>query len=200
MKQHRSLKSMVTVERNFRLRQMRRVLVLTLLSVAISTVALAFFYSHLLHLFSGGDLPLYFAPEELESMTQQIPGMQETMWMWLLILGGINAVVTIIASTFMTYKLGGPLYRLKADMYKIGSGDLRTHIQLRTGDEYQDVADSINESVDQLQVAMQGIHDHVARLHDLKLEGVERLQLQQNISDIEDQLRYFTLPDVKKEV
>jgi len=198
-RKNRSLKNMVLIEKAFRLRQMRRVLLLTLLSVLISTVALAFFYSHWLDLFSGGDLPLYFAPEELADMTRQIPGMQETMVMWLLILGGINAVVTMVASVFMTYTLGGPLYRLKADMQKIGDGDLMTHIQLRDGDEYQDMAESINDSVEQLRRAMQGIQSQVAKLHELHVEGEEKEKLKQAIGNIETELDYFTLPDVEKD-
>ncbi|MDQ6994528.1 MAG: methyl-accepting chemotaxis protein, partial [Mariprofundaceae bacterium] len=193
MKKNRSLKNMVLVERAFRMRQIWRVLLLTLLSVLISTVALAFFYAHLLELFSGGDMPLYFAPEELQSMSANIPGMQETMIKWLLILGSINAVITMIAAVFMTYKLGGPLYRLKADMYRIGEGDLSTHIHLRKGDEYQDVADSINDSVAHLHHAVQGIQTHVQALHHITLQGEDQVALNKVISDIESELDYFTL-------
>ncbi|MBL1352921.1 MAG: methyl-accepting chemotaxis protein [Zetaproteobacteria bacterium] len=198
MRKNRSLKNMVLVERAFRMRQMWRVLLLTLLSVLISTVALAFFYTHLLELFSGGDMPLYFAPEELQSMTQNIPGMQETMLKWLLILGSINAVITIIASVFMTYKLGGPLYRLKADMYRIGEGDLSTRIHLRKGDEYQDMASSINDSVTHLHDAVQGIQTHVHKLHKIQLKGQEQEYLAQVIADLESQLDYFTLSKSSK--
>jgi len=198
MKKKRSLKNMVVVERGFRMRQMWRILFLTLLSVGISTVALAFFYSHLLELFSGGDMPLYFAPEELQSMANNIPGMQETMLKWLLILGSINAVITIIASVFITYKLGGPLYRLKADMYRIGEGDLSTRIHLRTGDEYQDVAASINDSVEHLHDAVQAIQTDVHALYKIQLEGKEKAELAQVIADIESQLDYFTLSPSSK--
>jgi len=198
MKKKRQLKNMVMVERAFRMRQMWRVLFLTSLSVAISTVALAFFYSHLLELFSGGDMPLYFAPEELQSITQNIPGMQETMIQWLLILGSINALITIIASVFMTYKLGGPIYRLKADMYRIGEGDLSTRIHLRDGDEYQDVAETINDSVQHLDTAVQAIQTHVHALHRMPLEGEKQAQLTKIIKDIEEQLDYFTLSQPPK--
>ncbi|MDQ6952837.1 MAG: methyl-accepting chemotaxis protein [Mariprofundaceae bacterium] len=198
MRKNRSLKNMVLVERAFRMRQMWRVLLLTLLSVLISTVALAFFYTHLLELFSGGDMPLYFAPEELQSITQNIPGMQETMIKWLLILGSINAVITIIASVFMTYKLGGPLYRLKADMYRIGKGDLSTRIYLRKGDEYQDVASSINDSVTHLHDAVQSIQTHVHKLNKIQLKGQEQAHLAQVIADLESQLDYFTLSKSSK--
>jgi len=193
MKKHRSLKNMVMVERAFRMRQIWRVLLLTLFSVLISAVALAIFYAHLLELFSGGDMPLYFAPEELQSMTANIPGMQETMIKWLLILGSINAVITIIASVFMTYKLGGPLYRLKADMYRIGEGDLSTRIYLRKGDEYQDVANSINDSMAHLHDAVQGIQTHVQALHHIQLEEKDQKVLNKVIADIESELHYFTL-------
>jgi len=197
MNKHRSLKNMVLVERAFRMRQMWRILALTLVSVLISTVALAFFYSHMLSLFAGGDMPLYFAPENMETLTQNIPGMQETMIQWLLILGGINAVVTVIAATFMTYKLGGPLYRLKADMDVIGQGDLSKRIHLRQGDEYQDVATSINTSVQHLDDAVANIHAQLAAFQDIHLHGAEQEKLEQAISQMQSSLDYFTVSKPK---
>jgi len=200
MNKKRHFKNMVLVEREFRMRQMWRVLLLTLLSVVISTVALAFFYTHLLNLFSGGDMPLYFAPEDLQSMANHIPTVQSTMLKWLLILGSINAVVTIIASVFMTYKLGGPLYRLKADMQRIGTGDLSTRIHLRKGDEYQDVALSINESVTHLHDVVQGIQNDVKTLRQIPLQENNQAHFMQVVADIEAKLDYFTLLETPNNV
>jgi len=188
----------IKVERGFRWRQARLVLVLVLFSVISSTVALGFFYDNLLDQFTGGDLPLYFAPEEMELLSSRIPGIRETVFKWFLVLAGLNGMVTLLAVMVVTHKLGGPLYRLKQDLARIGQGDLTVNVTLRKGDEFQELAESLNDTVARLQVMIMGIRDNVKAIRNIELEGKQQAQLEVHLRSIEDQVGYFKLTDIPR--
>jgi methyl-accepting chemotaxis protein len=56
---------------------------------------------------------------------------------------------TIMMTLFVSHKIAGPLYRLKATLRALGNGNLRL-MRLRERDQLQEVASSYNEALEKL--------------------------------------------------
>ncbi len=59
-------------------------------------------------------------------------------------------ILMTIAVVFISYRIAGPLQRLKAYMKLVGQGDFSMRLRFRTYDEIHDVADAFNQMVDNL--------------------------------------------------
>lgn len=60
------------------------------------------------------------------------------------------APLVALVSLFLSHKVAGPLYRIERFLRLVAAGDLSTKLQLRKGDELQDLAGAINEMTDDL--------------------------------------------------
>jgi methyl-accepting chemotaxis protein len=65
---------------------------------------------------------------------------------------------TIIMTLFVSHKIAGPLYRLKATLRALGNGNLRL-MHLRHRDQLQEVASSYNEALEKLNDKIKRIKD-----------------------------------------
>jgi len=63
----------------------------------------------------------------------------------------IAAPLIVTLGLFQSHKVAGPLVRIKRALQDIADGDLSTRITLRKYDELHDLADAINQMVEQLQ-------------------------------------------------
>ena len=55
-----------------------------------------------------------------------------------------------IAGVFLSHKVIGPLRRIEESLEKINNGNFDINIKLRSGDEFQKVADGVNELSEKL--------------------------------------------------
>ncbi len=76
----------------------------------------------------------------------------------------------IISSLYVTHRIAGPLYRIEQCVGELGQGNLALRIRLRAGDELQELAESLNGVISNVEQALTGIRDH---------EAVERKALRQ---------------------
>jgi len=166
------------LEKGFHFRQIRRLLVVTTCMVIISSIAMGMFYNEMMDLFTSGDLPAYFMPEDMARLDAQIPGFRATLLHWIAIIFCINFVVCLFIGILITNKLGGPLFKFKQSMHHISMGKLYTIVEIRQGDEFQDMAESINRMVSTVQLMILAINENIDRL-EKSMEGNE------NNSDIE---------------
>ncbi len=97
----------------------------------------------------------------------------------LLLLVGI--ALSVLASVFLGRKMVTPIQALQAGALRIGSGDLRHRIEVKTGDELEALADQFNSMTGQLQESYAGLEQKVeART----LELSESLEQQTATSEI----------------
>ena len=68
----------------------------------------------------------------------------------LLINNLIIMVVIAIIGIFYSHKIAGPVFRIKADIDKVLSGDKDVRIVLRKNDKLHDLADSVNLLIEEL--------------------------------------------------
>lgn len=63
-----------------------------------------------------------------------------------LVIGLIVIMVTLLAS----HKIAGPMFRFERDIDRISTGDLKSRIDIRTDDQFQAIATSLNKMIDSL--------------------------------------------------
>jgi methyl-accepting chemotaxis protein len=60
------------------------------------------------------------------------------------------AAVAVVLTLYDSHRIGGPLYRFKANLKAIGSGDLTLRTRLRERDELQSLTEAMNEMTQSL--------------------------------------------------
>lgn len=88
-----------------------------------------------------------------------------------LLLGGAAALIIVIALTavgclYFARRLTRPLQRLQSTMVKITEGDLDARMGIRSGDEFQEIGDSIDNILSERVAALSTIEDENEQLND----------------------------------
>ena len=142
-------------DRTFQAREIRRVIGLAMLYLAITTVLVGVFYARLLESLLEGVAPLLFVSEDARLAADAVPALGEVLGRWLLAMIAVNVVVTLGLGMFITRRLGAPILAIKRTLREIGAGNL--DVRLRASDS----AD-FGEIADELSVAMQAVRARVA--------------------------------------
>jgi len=68
------------------------------------------------------------------------------------IVTGLFCLVVFIIANFLSHRIVGPLFAIKRSLNALGRGNFReARVKLRKEDEFEDVAEMINHTVDQLE-------------------------------------------------
>lgn len=138
-------------DKTFQLRQIRRVLWVTLFFVVQSTLLLGIFYHNLLGEIVEGTAPLMFASEEMKLLSERVPTAGAVMGKWLLWMLALNALVTVAIGVYILRKLGNPMLAMRRALTDIGNGNL--DVRLRTGDanEFSELSTALNSALERIQ-------------------------------------------------
>ena len=138
-------------DKTFQMRQIRRVLWLTLLFIVQSTIILGVFYHYLLGELVQGTAPLLFASEDLQLVSESVPSTKGVMMRWVAVMLGINALITCAIGVYIMRKLGNPLLAIRRALNELGDGNL--NVRLRSGDarEFADLSEALNRALEQIQ-------------------------------------------------
>ena len=147
MKNRRKLSAVLRVEPDFKKKQMLRVLALAATYVAVSTVVLAFFYVRLLHPEMLSSRGFYYEITDSGALWRELPGLSSILLVWVSSMTALSALFATSVGLHFTHKLAGPLYRFKIEFERIAEGKPIRPIVLRTGDDFQDVAASMNRAL-----------------------------------------------------
>ena len=90
-------------------------------------------------------------------------------------------VLATLVALFMVRRMVGPIRLLQAGTARIGSGDLSSRIDVKTGDELESLADQFNTMAAQLRQSYSGLERKVAERTE---ELHESLEYQTAISDV----------------
>jgi len=164
-------------ESKFKQRQIARVVAFALAYVAISTLCMAGVYAAIFAPLARAEMPLLLKLEILRD-TGGIPGMAETIVLWVTIMTSLSVLFAVAVGLYFSHKLAGPLYRFKLELRRLASGEQVRPVHLRKGDDdFEDVADALNQVLAQVQVdggsASHEIESAHARLAELR-SGVLR--------------------------
>jgi len=174
------------------MRQIRRVLWLTLFFVVQSTIVLGLFYHYLLGEMVAGTAPLLFASEDLAMLTESVPSTKEVMMRWVFIMLGINALVTLAIGVYIMRKLGNPLLAIRRALNELGDGNLS--VRLRSGDskEFSELSDALNRALEQIHAKVEEARQQTRILDSLEQQPhPDAKQIEQALANCRDVLGYF---------
>ncbi|MEM7000798.1 MAG: HAMP domain-containing protein [Pseudomonadota bacterium] len=180
-----------SVDFQFAWRQVRRLGGILTISVLASVVILWNFYLQFMDAFTAGDLPLYFLPEEMETLSAALPNMEELIVTWGGLILTVNLVLVVVAAMFVAVRLGQPLRRVDHAIQEIGRGKLYTDIQLGESDEFREVAHSLNEAVAKIQLMIITLEHNLKVLEDMSDGEIDRDALAMVIANSRDAVGYF---------
>jgi len=169
----RSLRRSFEIEQDFKQRQLLRVLGFSALYVVVSSFLLGAFYVQLLHSAMIEASPFSIGLADSLDLWNRLPGLRQAVTIWATAFTGLSVLFATSVGLVWSHKMGGPIYRFKAELERIRDGEPVRKITLRRGDEFQDVAVVLNEALEKIE----------AREHDLRLqlqvaetpEGLEQL-------------------------
>ena len=138
-------------DRAFQLRQVRRVLLLTLFFIVQSTLLLGVFWHNLLGDLVAGNAPLLFASEDMRLLAERIPSTGTVMAKWLVAMLAVNALVTGALCVWILRRLGNPILAIRRALNEIGDGNLE--VRLRSGDarEFSELTVALNRALEEVQ-------------------------------------------------
>ncbi len=180
-------------DKTFQMRQIRRVLWLTLFFIVQSTLLLGVFYHNLLGELVRGAAPLLFASEDLQLLNEQIPDVSAVMGRWLIIMLVINALVTSLIGIYIMRKLGSPLLAMRRALNEIGDGNLS--VRLRSGDarEFADLTEALNRALENIQCKIEQAQDQTKILSELDQQPPPDAEDVENaLQNCKQALDYFT--------
>ena len=133
------------------MRQIRRVALLAGFFTLQSTLLLGAFHHELLGRLVEGNAPLLFASEDIGSLAARVPATGDVMGRWLLVMLGLNALVTVAIGTWIVRRLGQPILAVRRVLDEIGDGNL--DVRLRAGDaaEFDELAVALNRALASVQ-------------------------------------------------
>ena len=134
----------------FQLRQIRRVMLLTLFFIAQSTLVLGVFYHTLLGKLVAGNAPLLFASEDLGTMAEAVPALSTVLGQWLIVMLVLNAIVTTVIAAYILRKLGSPILAIKRVLNEIGDGNLNVRLRANDSREFGELCDALNRALEQV--------------------------------------------------
>ena len=138
-------------DKTFQLRQIRRVLLLTLFFIVQSTLILGVFYHTFLGNLVEGNAPLLFASEDLGQLADAVPPMSSVLGKWLVVMLLVNGVLTIAIAVYILRRLGNPILAIRRALNEIGDGNL--NVRLRSDDkrEFSELCEALNRALEQIE-------------------------------------------------
>jgi methyl-accepting chemotaxis protein len=138
-------------DKNFQMRQIRRVLLLTLFFIVQSTLILGVFYHRFLGNLVAGNAPLLFASEDMGAMADAIPDMGSVLGKWLLVMLLINGLVTTVIAVYILRRLGNPILAIRRALNEIGDGNLNVRLRSNDAREFSELCEALNRALEQVQ-------------------------------------------------
>ncbi len=144
-----------------------------------------------LYLYSTQTLTTAFIQSKLKVMSTAdflLPALILTT----LTVSGAVAFFAALRLLLFSHKIAGPLYRLEKTAQAIGNGNLNLQVKLRSDDELQDFAESMDGMVRDLRARAEKIRSQVERLRGVVLQAEKISAFPQEIlkelKDTRDQL------------
>ncbi len=177
-------------DKSFQAREIRRVVMLTFLYLAITTVLVGVFYHQMLGRLLDGMAPL---PEDMALANEALPSLSDVLGKWLIAMLLVNAGITIGLSIFITRRLGHPILAIKRSLREIGDGKLDVRLRESDKSEFGEIASELTTAMrsvrEQIRVAKNGI-DQVG---DLDANATNAADINHALNECRNALEYFQI-------
>jgi len=81
----------------------------------------------------------------------------------------IGTIATIALTMIISFRIAGPLYRLKMMFKDLGTGNLSTQMHLRSDDQLKDIAQAYNDAIHTLNIKIKSLKD-ISSMDEMKRE------------------------------
>lgn len=137
-------------DKTFQMRQIRRVLLLTLFFIVQSTLILGVFYYSFLGNLVQGNAPLLFASEDIGGLSDSIPALGTVLSQWLLVMLLVNGLVTTAIAVYILRRLGNPILAIRRALNEIGDGNLAVRLRSNDTREFSELCEALNRALEQV--------------------------------------------------
>jgi methyl-accepting chemotaxis protein len=141
-------------DKTFQAREIRRVIVLAMVYLTVTTVLFGVFYQQLLGKLIDGMAPLLFVSEDIAMANDALPSLSSALSDWVVAMLVINALITVSLAVYITRKLGHPILAIKRSLREIGNGNLDVRLRASDSSEFGEIAQ-------ELEAAMHAIRNHI---------------------------------------
>ncbi|MFH1138197.1 MAG: response regulator [Pseudomonadota bacterium] len=181
----------IYIEKEFQRQFIIKFCLITLLSLVLA--------SALAYLFSQNSLTASYSHDALslqKTADAIIPSLAASNIAVLL-----GVILTTVALTlYVSFRIGGPLYALRRDFALIGQGNLKKRVKFRKGDQLINIADSVNEMVENLEWRVVEIRNSLFLLNEkLGVDAFENTAVHEDVYAILNRFdELFTLDSPKE--
>ncbi|MFK7853806.1 MAG: hypothetical protein AB8B79_06835 [Granulosicoccus sp.] len=162
-------------DKTFQAREIRRVIALSFLYLAVTTVLIGVFYHQMLGSLLEGMAPLLFVSEDMALANEAVPALSAVLGKWLIAMLAVNALITVCVGVYITRRLGHPILAIKRTLREIGNGNL--DVQLRASDSRD-----FGEITSELTVALRSIREQISAAKN-GMKDVDGIELNPDNSD-----------------
>ncbi len=167
-------------DRTFQAREIRRVIKLSLIYLAVTTVLVGVFYHQMLGRLIDGMAPLLFVSEDMALATEAVPSLSSVLGKWLVAMLVVNAVITVSLGIFITRKLGQPLLAIKRGLREVAAGNLNVRLRATDNNEFGELASDLS-------LALQRVREHVAAAK----TGLDNESAEAAVAEVREALDWF---------
>ncbi len=134
-------------DKTFQAREIRRVLLLSLMYLVITTAMLGIFYYQIIGNLVDGIAPLFFVSEDMQLVNEAVPAVSSVLAKWIGAMMLVNIVVTIALGIYITRKLGHPLLAIKRTLREVGNGNLDVRLRESDNKEFGEISSALTEAM-----------------------------------------------------
>ncbi len=178
-------------DKTFQAREIRRVLKLSLIYLAITTVMVGVFYHQMLGQILAGVSPLLFVSEDMALANDAVPTLSAVLGKWLTAMLVVNVIVTVCLSVYITRKLGQPILAIKRALRQIGDGRLDVRLRADDDRDFGDIADELTAAVRSIREQITAAKSGIEQVSSVEQNGPDAQKLNDAINDCRHALDYF---------
>jgi methyl-accepting chemotaxis protein len=153
-------------DKTFQAREIRRVMALSAIYLVITSVLLGVLYHQVLTGLVSGQAPLLFASEDMQLVSEAVPGVTALLGKWIVAMLLINIVLTASLAVYITRKLGHPLLAIKRALRDVGNGKLDVRLRASDDNEFGEIANELTNAMGTIRDQISAAKNEVAHIDD----------------------------------
>lgn len=180
-------------DKSFQAREIRRVILLSLVYLLVTTVLVGIFYHYMLGTLVEGMSPLLFVAEDITLADEALPAMSAVLGRWMLVMLGVNVLITTAVSIYISRKLGKPILAIKRALREIGNGNLDVRLRSSDSAEFGEIANELTKAMRTIRLKISTAQNSIADIKELQKNPPESDgdDIDQALSSCQSALEFF---------
>jgi len=180
-------------DKTFQAREIRRVVLLTFLYLAITTVMVGVFYHQMLGRLLEGMAPLLFVSEDMSLANEAVPTLASVLGKWLTAMLIVNALITVSLGVYITRKLGHPILAIKRSLREIGNGNLDVRLRAADNLEFGEIASELSAAMSSIREQISAAKTGIEQVGELQEASNSPEHIDQALNECRQALDFFTV-------